>query len=88
MFNEGPTPISTNESRSESIVLRGEMGGDKGKHIHRDAVDGRKSVPPFADGYQCGCSVPVELRNSIQGETAEEVSKSFFINLFSTHDGE
>ena len=88
MLKEGPTPMSAHESRSESIVLRGEMGGDKGKHIHRDAVDGRESVPPFADGYQCGCSVPVELRNGIQCETAGKVSSSFLISRFSTHDGE
>ena len=73
--------MAAHESCTESIAVGREMSGDEGKDIQRNAVDRDESVPPFPDGYQRGCSVPVELRNGIQCETAEEVSASFLINL-------
>jgi hypothetical protein len=65
MFEEGSTPVAAYEGNTESIALRSEMGGDEGKDIHWDAVDGGESVPPFADGCQCGRGVTVKLRNGI-----------------------
>ena len=87
MFEECSAPMSAHESSTESIALGREMGGDEGKDIHWDAVDGCERVPPFADGCQCGRSVPVELGNGIQGEAAEEV-KIVPRQSLSTHDGE
>ena len=81
MFEEGPTPMTAHESGTEQIILGGEMGGNKGKDINRDTVDRRERIPPFTDGRQRGGSVPVELRNGIQGEAAGEVSPSFLIYL-------
>ena len=88
MLNEGSAPMAAHESCTESITLGREMDGDEGKDIQRNAVDGGESVPPFADGFQCSCSVLVELRNCIQCEATEGVSASPLINLFPTHDGE
>ena len=76
-MKEGSAPMAADESGVESVLLGREVGGDEGKNIERYAVDGGKRVPPFANGCQCGRCVPVELRNCIQGETAEEASKSF-----------
>ena len=59
---------------AETVRLRMEMGGDEGKDIERNAVDGNKRVPPLADICQCGRNTSVELRNSVEGETIEEVS--------------
>ena len=73
--------MAAHESGTESITLGREMGGDKGKDIHRDTVDESERVPPFLNGDQCCCSVPVKSRNGVQGETGEEVSTSFLVNL-------
>ena len=63
--------MAAHESCTESIAVGREMSGDEGKDIQRNAVDGGESVPPFPNGYQRSCSVPVELRNGIQCEAAE-----------------
>ena len=87
MLKDGSAPMATYEGDAKSF-LREELFGDEREDIQRDTVDGCKRVPPFTDRCQCGRSVPVELRNGIQREAAEEVSSPFLINLFSTHDGE
>ena len=88
MLKEDSTPVAADKSGAESVPLGREVGGDKGKNVEWDAVDGSKRVLPFAYGYQRGRGVPVELRNGIQCEAAEEVSSSFLLDLFSTHNGE
>jgi hypothetical protein len=39
MIEENPTPMATHRSGMEMILLRSEVGRDKGKNIDRDAVD-------------------------------------------------
>ena len=80
-MKEGSAPMAADEGGEEPVLLGRQVGGDEGKNIERDAVDGGKRVLPFADGCQCGRSVPVELGNGIQGEAAEGVRKSFLVNL-------
>ena len=87
-MKEGSAPVAADESGAESVLLGRQVGGDEGKNVEWDAIDGSKRVPPFTDRCQCGRSVPVELRNGIQREAAEEVSSPFLIDLFSTYDGE
>ena len=44
MLKEGCAPMTTHESAAETILLRREVGGDEGKDIQRDAVDGNEGV--------------------------------------------
>ena len=74
MLEGDPAPMTTNETEAETVVLGREMGGDEGKDIQRDAVDGNEGVPPLADGDQRGRDVLVELRKGIKGEAIDQVS--------------
>ena len=65
VLKEGSAPMAAHESGTQPIVLGREVCRDEGKDIHWDAVDGGESVPPFADGCQCGRGVTVKLRNGI-----------------------
>ena len=49
---------------------------DEGKDIQRNAIDLDKGVPPLADIRGRNGNVPVNLRNLVEGEAAEEVSPS------------
>ena len=59
MLKEGSAPMAADEGGEESVLLGRQVGGDEGKNVERDAVDGGKRVLPFADGCQCGRSVAV-----------------------------
>jgi len=76
---------------AETVCLGMEMGGDEGKDIQRNAVDGSEGILPLADIRQCGRNTTVELRNSIEGETIGEGSVSFKLqdlaNESATYDG-
>jgi hypothetical protein len=39
---------------AETVPLGREVGGDKGKDVHRDAVYANERVPPLADSRQHG----------------------------------
>jgi len=80
MLKEGPTPMTTHMSGTETVLLGTEMGGDEGKNIQRNAIDAGEGVPPFTDVCQCGRSIPVELRNTVEGKAVEEVSASLLKN--------
>ena len=81
MMKEAFAPMTADKSGAESVLLGREVGGDEGKNVEWDAVDGSKRVPPFAYGYQRGRSVPVELRNGVQSEAVEEVSTTMFPSI-------
>jgi hypothetical protein len=54
------------------------MGGDEGKDIQREAVDGSERVPPFVNCCQRGRGVMIKLRDLIQSDaTKESVCVSF-----------
>ena len=65
---------------AKTVHLGVEMGRDEGKDIERNAVDGSQRVPPPADIRQRGRNISLELRNSIKGEAAREVSVSLLKN--------
>ena len=54
MLKEGSAPMTADESGAESVLLGRQVGGDEGKNVQWDAVDGSKRVLPFAYGYQRG----------------------------------
>lgn len=60
----------------ETVRLGIEMGGDEGKDVQRNAVDGNQRVPPLAYIRQYDRNISVELRNGIGCETTGEVSMS------------
>lgn len=49
MLEEDSAPMTTHKTGAKTVLLDGEMGGDKGKDIQRDAVYAKERVPPFAD---------------------------------------
>jgi len=71
--------MATHESCAESVPLRGEMSGDQGEDIRREAVYGNEGVNPLVDGRQCGQGIPFEFQNLIQGEPIREVSIPFHV---------
>lgn len=88
MFKEDPAPMTAHESGAETIFLKMEVGGDEGKDIQWDTVDGSKGVLPFTDGPECGRNIPLKLRDRVQGEAMEVFNASFFKNVPSTyHEG-
>ena len=44
--------MTAHRSGMETVLL-GEVGGDEGKNIDRDAIDVGKGVLPLANGCQC-----------------------------------
>ena len=78
MLKEGSAPMTAYESGAEAILRGREVGGDEGKDIQRDAVDGSEGILQFTDGYKCGRYVVFELRDHIIGEAMVEVSALFF----------
>lgn len=46
--------MATYVAGTEAVPLGGEMGGDEGKDVQREAVYGGKRVPPFTNICQCG----------------------------------
>ena len=62
------------EGGSEPVRLGGEMGGDEGKNLQRDAIYGNEGIPPLADGRQRDRYIPVKLRNLVEREAIERVS--------------
>ena|SRR5258708_688415 len=78
MLKECRTPTTAHESSADTVLLRREVGGDEGKDIQRDAVDGSGEVLQFADSCECGEDIAFELRNHVKGEATVAVSTSFF----------
>ena len=76
ILKEGPTPMTTHITGTETVFLGMEMGGNEAKDIQGNAVDVNEGVPPFTDVCQRGRNILVELRNVVEGETVEEVSAS------------
>jgi hypothetical protein len=74
MLNEDPAPMTTHKSGTEAVTLEREMGGDEGKDIQQNAVDGSEEVLPFTDGYKCGPNVAFQSRNRVQVKATEVVS--------------
>ena len=74
MFKECSAPMAAYEGGSEPVRLGGEMGGDEGKNLQRDAIYGNERVPPLADGCQRGRDIPVKLINLVEREAIERVS--------------
>ena len=68
MLEEGSAPMTAHESGAETVLLRREVGGDEGKDIQRDTVDGCEGVLQFADGYRCIRDIPFGLRNGVHGK--------------------
>jgi hypothetical protein len=73
---EGSTPVTAYKTGAETVPM-GEMGGDEGKDIHRDAVYANEGVPPLVDSRQRGRGILGEFGNLVEGETVVEVSGSF-----------
>ena len=63
MLKEGPTPMTTHMTGTESVLLGTQMGGDERKNIQRNAIGVGEGVPPFTDVCQRGRSILVELRH-------------------------
>ena len=76
MLKENPAPMTAYITGVETERLDTEVGGDKGKDVHRNAVDVNEGVPPLADVCQRSRNIPIELRNVVKGEAVEEVSVS------------
>ena len=71
--------MTTYKTGVETVLLGGEMGGDEGKDIQRDAIYANEGVPPLADSCQCGRSILVESGNLFKGggRAIVEVNTSF-----------
>ena len=78
MLKEGSTPMTAHKAGTEAVLLRRKIGGDEGKDIQWDAVYRNEKVLPFTNARQRGRNIPVDLRNVVKSEAAEEVSVSSF----------
>ena len=67
MLKKSPAPMTTHESAEETVLLRREVNGNKGKDVQRDAVDGNEGILRFTNGRKYNRDVPFELRKSVQG---------------------
>ena len=54
VMKEGCTPMTTDGSGVETILLRREVNGDEREDVQRDAVDVNEGVLPLANGCKCG----------------------------------
>ena len=45
--------MTAHRSGMETVFLGGEVGGNEGYDIRRDAVDESEGIPPLADGCHC-----------------------------------
>jgi hypothetical protein len=70
--------MTAHESGPETVLLGREMGGDEGKDIQRDAVDGSEGVHPSTDNDKCGRNVAFESRNRVQAKATEVVSNRMY----------
>ena len=61
------------ETGTEAVLL-GEVGGDEGKNVQWEAVDGSERVPPFLNSQQCGRGVLIKPRDLIQSDATKGVS--------------
>ena len=50
MLEEGSAPMTAHRSGMETVLLGGEVGGDEGKDLGRNAVDSSEGVPPLMNG--------------------------------------
>ena len=78
MLKEGPAPMTTYKTCTETVLLGREVGGDEGEDVQREAIDANERVLPLINNGKCGRQVPVELTNFVQAGAAEEVSTSLF----------
>ena len=60
--------MTTYKTGVETVLLGGEMGGDEGKDVQRDAIYANERVPPLADIRRRGRGTLVKLRNIVEGE--------------------
>ena len=60
--------MTTYKTGVETVLLGGEMGGDEGKDVQRDAIYANEGVPPLADIRRRGRGTLVKLRNIVEGE--------------------
>ena len=74
MLKEGPAPVTAYAIGVQNIPLGIEMGGDERKDVQRNTVDVNEGVPPLANVCQRCRNVLIELRDVVEGKTAEEVS--------------
>ena len=68
MLKEDSAPMTAHESGAETVLLRREMGGDEGKDIQRESVDGSEGVPRFTDGCEYTRDIPLEFRKLFQSK--------------------
>lgn len=68
--------MAAHGSGVETVLLAGEVDGDEGKDVRRDAVDVNEGVLPLVDGCKCGQNIPVELGNRFQAESTKPFSVS------------
>ena len=61
--------MTAHKTGEEVVPLGGKIGGDEGKDVQREAVDGNERVLPFANCRQRGRGVTIKLRDVIQGDT-------------------
>ena len=65
--------VYANDGIRKWVLLGTEIGGEGGCDIRRDTVGGNESVLPLANSRQSDQSIPVEMKNLVQGEAKEQV---------------